>query len=224
MKVNKAILRPIVLGVSQLLPLALPASTWGQLVLCGVKKGCAVAAQVGPGLLTGPPPGSALSFGVQGQGLAIVDMDTLAWRSSDMTGSSPVLGKISLSLNAAIPSSGVLTHEGDQDSFTNTNSFFWRISTSNAGVLVSNDPVVIQATGINSIPPTATYRKIGGNVDFYVEGDPQQTTVFTMQSATVDVRPPPGAPAVSEWGLGVLALLLLSGVALKFGRRRTLAG
>jgi len=27
-------------------------------------------------------------------------------------------------------------------------------------------------------------------------------------------------PAVSQWGLGALALLLLSGVALKFGRRR----
>jgi len=39
-----------------------------------------------------------------------------------------------------------------------------------------------------------------------------------IENNTIDVCAV--VPAVSEWGLGALALLLLSGVALKFGRRR----
>ncbi len=37
------------------------------------------------------------------------------------------------------------------------------------------------------------------------------------------VRPLFNGPAVSEWGLGALALLLLSSIAIKFGRRRATA-
>jgi len=48
----------------------------------------------------------------------------------------------------------------------------------------------------------------GGNHDEFL--------VFRVRPIPV-VNP---TPAVSEWGLGALALLLLSGVAIKFGRRR----
>jgi len=54
-----------------------------------------------------------------------------------------------------------------------------------------------------------------GALDVFVEDD---TGVDCLSSCHNSCSTK--SPAVSEWGLGALALLLLSGVALKFGRRR----
>ncbi len=57
-----------------------------------------------------------------------------------------------------------------------------------------------------------------GGLDVYVQDD------TGVGDIGLCIDKCPILPAVSEWGLGALALLLLSSVALKFGRRRMVRG
>ena len=199
--------------VSQVLVMALPASTWGQFI-SGPFRCLDLVSATGEDMF-----GRPVTFVGQGQVDGVENMGNLIFSTFQMTASGTELGLLTLTLNPGQASTGVIFFDGA--AFINTNRFFWKITTDIPDIsLVSNDPVVLKAT-ISSFPPTAKYQMIGDGVDFYVEGDPQQDTVFTMLSAIVDVRPAPAVvPAVSEWGLGVLALLLLSAIAIKFGRRR----
>jgi len=56
-----------------------------------------------------------------------------------------------------------------------------------------------------------------GALDVYVQDDTAVDCISLCHDTCIK------GPAVSAWGLGALALLLLSGVALKFGRRRAAA-
>jgi len=82
-------------------------------------------------------------------------------------------------------------------------------SSSNACVVVDN------ATGCDFVSADAVYLGNGTSCDEDSNPFPHLNRCATGGGVSV--------PAVGEWGLGGLALLLLSGVALKFGRRRAAA-
>lgn len=71
---------------------------------------------------------------------------------------------------------------------THRQDFFLQINSERLGTLVADAPLTLSAQ-IESSPPTATYKSVGGNVEFYKEGDPDKKAVFTVQGVTSDVKP-----------------------------------
>jgi hypothetical protein len=102
-----------------------------------------------------------------------------------LTAATSPLGPLSLTLDPTRPSTGTLS--STTFPAVHTQNFFVLIS-SRAGTLTSDSPLTLQAT-IQSTPPTATYKSIGGNVVFYQQGDPNKRPVLTVQSVTSDVKP-----------------------------------
>jgi hypothetical protein len=143
------------------------------------------------------------------------------WVISSFSGSDPVLGNISVSLDPAFASTGVIESVSpSQPSFfpaINTNDFFFDFQFSNLGnaTFVTNGPAVVQGV-INAIPPDGSVYTLVSPVDLYMQGDPTKTTVATIESATINFMD--GTPvAISEFcpepasitllGIGSLSLL-----------------
>ena len=96
------------------------------------------------------------------------------------------LGPLTATLDPARPSDGKLGSTTFPT--THTQNFFLKIKGNSVGTLISDRPLTLSAT-IQSSPPTATYKSATGSVAFYKEGDPNKTTVLTVNGVTSNVKP-----------------------------------
>lgn len=96
------------------------------------------------------------------------------------------IGPITINLDPRLESLGTLS--SGTFPATHRQDFFLQINSERLGTLVADAPLTLSAE-IRSSPPTATYKSVGGNVEFYKEGDPSKKAVFTVHGVTSDVRP-----------------------------------
>lgn len=96
------------------------------------------------------------------------------------------LGPLTVTLNRGRQSAGTL--ESRRRMAEHRQDFYLRIRSEKLGTLVSRDPLTLSAR-IESLPPTATYKSVSKDVQFYQEDDRDHKPVLTVQQVTADMKP-----------------------------------
>lgn len=94
------------------------------------------------------------------------------------------------------------------------------LAVATAPAVIGPPPKAWTVAGTPRVPLTSGVVFVGA--EYYFDVAPSDT-IFLRESIDVWVKIPEGSPAVSSWGMGVSILLLLTGITIKFGKRRAVS-
>lgn len=127
------------------------------------------------------------------------------------------------------PSTGTIV-EQDADPLLGVSSFevMFEVTLGDGVPLYNHTAVHVEAV-IDRVPPIAHYIHPTGCTPLYDSPFPGTGVSFwnlveADHSVNPPPPPPPTTPTISEWGLIVLVVLLLTGISIVFGRQRRAAG
>jgi hypothetical protein len=119
----------------------------------------------------------------------------LIWKNTELEGSHPDLGKVTVRLDPNVDHAGVLVPLDAGNAFPalNRNTYFFVFNIEHVGELISDRPAIVEAM-IDQIPPTATYQFTNAPLNLYLRTDSTRTTVAVLEAASTDVQPAEAPP------------------------------